>query len=161
MCRGTFRYTRIYYLLPQIIVVSLIPDRDCHSWSPHLRQLHQGQSLISPFCLDVQSFIKTQKEKSKSRKCRLTHQLTNQWAMVDPCWASALVAENIYFSWKWRDFNWSMQIVNTDGPLNDWLIQQFTEWRHQFISVSVCQSQPIRFCGYQNISFRFLIMVLK
>ena len=85
-----------------------------------------------------------------------THSPADQWR-VDPCWASALVAENIYFSWKCRDFNWSMQIVNTDGPFNDWLIQQFTEWRHQFISVSMCQSQRIRFREYQKISFRFLI----
>ena len=153
---GTFKYTWIYYL-PQYIVVSLIPDRDCHSWSPHLHQPHQGQSLISPFCLDVQSFIKTQKKILEKIKKMSTHSPADQWR-VDPCWASALVAENIYFSWKCRDFNWSMQIVNTDGPFNDWLIQQFTEWRHQFISVSICQSQRIRFREHQKISFRFLIM---
>ena len=58
----------IKYYLPQYIVVSLIPDRDCHSWSPHLQQLHQGQSLISPFCLDVQSCIKTQKNSRENQE---------------------------------------------------------------------------------------------
>ena len=109
----------------------------------------------------VQSFIKTQKKILEKIKKMSTHSPADQWR-VDPCWASALVAENTYFSWKCRDFNWSMQIVNTGGSFNDWLIQQFTELRHQFISVSICQSQRIRFREYQRISFRFLIMeILK
>ena len=87
-----------------------------------------------------------------------THSPADQWR-VDPCWASALVAENIYFSWKCRDFNWSMQIVNTDGPFNDWLLQQFTEWRHQFFSVSICRLSGWGFVSIEKyLSVRIIIV---
>ena len=107
----------------------------------------------------VVTCLKIQKENSWENFDTLTrHSPADQWATLlsESNWLSK--AENIYFSWKWWDFDWSMQIVNTDGPLNDWLIQQFTKWRHQFISVSICQSQRIRFREYQKLSFRFLIM---